>query len=76
MPLRKPRKAAHRAACSWKGDVGKRVKKTTLMRTRTIVAQLRLKGVGPTPERERGKDTGVKVKIGRMKSGKKEESQE
>ena len=46
------------------------------MRTRTIVAQLRLKGVGPTPERERGKDTGVKVKIGRMKSGKKEESQE
>ena len=52
------------------------MKKTTLMRTRTIVAQLRLKGVRPTPEREMGKDTGVKVKIGRMKSGKKEESQE
>ena len=76
MPLGKLRKAAHWSVYCWKQDVGKRAKKTTLLRTRTIVAQLRLKGVGPTPKRERGKDTGVKVKIGRMKSGKKEESQE
>ena len=39
-----------------------------------MVAQLRLKGVVPRPEMERRRNTGVKMKIGRMKSGKKEES--
>ena len=47
---------------------------TSLKRIRAIVAQLRLKGVGACPEIERTRNTGVKVKIGRMKSGKKEES--
>ena len=76
MPQGELREAAHRAAHSWKGDVGMRARMTTLKRTRTIVAQLRRKGVGLWPEMERRRNTGVKVKIGRMKSGKKEERQE
>ena len=63
--LRDLRKAAEQTAHSWKGDVRERAKTDALRRTRSIVAQLRLKAVGSHPEIEMRRYTGEKAKTGR-----------